>query len=48
MINKGVRKSLSRKKGNEILIWSWNNPLIFLNVQNCLLNKNKLGQIGLS
>ena len=26
MINKYVRKSLARKNGNEILIWSWNNP----------------------
>ena len=24
MINKEVRKSLARKKGNEILIWIWN------------------------
>ena len=24
MINKDVFKSLSRKNGNEILIWSWN------------------------
>ena len=24
MINKDVRKSLARKKVNEILIWSWN------------------------
>ena len=26
MINKDVRKKLARKNGNEILIWSWNNP----------------------
>ena len=25
-INKDVCKSLARKKGNEILIWSWNDP----------------------
>ena len=25
MINKDVRKSLARKKVNDILIWSWNN-----------------------
>ena len=27
MINKDVRKYLARKNGNEILIWSRNNPL---------------------
>ena len=25
MINKDLRKSLARKNGNDILIWSWNN-----------------------
>ena len=28
MINKDVRKSLARKKGNENPIWSWNNSPI--------------------
>ena len=27
MINKDVLKSLARKNGNEIIIWSWNNPI---------------------
>ena len=27
MINKDVCKSLERNNGNEILIWSWNNPI---------------------
>ena len=26
MTNKDVRKYLACKKGNEIIIWSWNNP----------------------
>ena len=26
MINKDVHKSLARKNGNEILIWSWDKP----------------------
>ena len=26
MINRNLRKSLAHKNGNEILIWSWNNP----------------------
>ena len=30
MINKDVRKSLERKKGNDILIWSWNDSPITL------------------
>ena len=33
MINKDVRKSLARKKGNDILIWSWNgSPLTGANL----------------
>ena len=27
MINKNLRESLACRKGNDILIWSWNNPL---------------------
>ena len=27
MNNRDVRKSLEGKKGNDILIWSWNNPV---------------------
>ena len=30
MINKDIPKLLSHKKGNEILIWSWNESLILL------------------
>ena len=30
MINKYVRKSIARKNGNEILIWSWNNPIMYI------------------
>ena len=29
MINKDPRKSLARKKGNEILIWRCNNPIAY-------------------
>ena len=27
-INKNLRNSLARRKGNEIIIWSWKNPLL--------------------
>ena len=27
-INKNLRKSLASRNGNDILIWSWNNPLV--------------------
>ena len=27
MINKNLHKYLSRKNGNEIFIWTWNNPV---------------------
>ena len=32
MINKYLRKSLARKNGNEILIWSWNNLMLIFAV----------------